>query len=339
LTKSLNILSDSGVDFTIGKLTIGPVSDFALVGARVSFLDVNGVTGRSLIEGCTFKSGPATIRNCEELLVQRSTFLGQSACYPDGPLLVATGAAEVRNARVVFTDCYFEGGDLADEFPLNPLLQCEVHYPVAGNPLVISDQSEVVLAGCTLQGYGLVGFTGFTPPAVLVSDSRVTIRGNQSHELRSNLPEVIQMDALSTLKVSGVELIFDGVSVGRAGMPPGGMTPSIPEPFLVLGGGLLPGDTLTAAHYAPLGAAIFSAISFGPGSISYPLGSEALWLDLNQVWQVQSLIGLGHEVEQTFSASLPTTPTLAGLQVGFQSIVFHGSNAWLTNPVTLILGA
>jgi hypothetical protein len=62
-------------------------------------------------------------------------------------------------------------------------------------------------------------------------------------------------------------------------------------------------------------------------------------LDLNQVWQVQSLIGLGHEVEQTFSASLPTTPTLAGLQVGFQSIVFHGSNAWLTNPVTLILGA
>ncbi len=340
VTKSLNILSDSGGAFFVGAVSIGPVTDFALVGARVNTLVVKGVTGRSLIEGCTFSKGPAVLEDCTELLVQRSQFWGQSACYPDGPVLEATGAADVRNARIVFTDCYFEGGDMVDEYPLDPELECAEHYPVAGNPLVISEKSEVVLAGCSLRGYGYPPpFWNPGPPAVLVSDSRVTIRGNQNHEMRTNTPEIVQMDTLSTLKVSGVTLVASGISVGQAGLPPAAQVPAIPEPFLVLGGGVRPGDAIVFELFAPAGAIIINGISLGEGLLSYPLGSEAFWIDPSLIWQLSLLIGQGHQAPATLPATLPATPTLAGLKVGVQSLVVDGQNAWLTNPLQLVLGA
>ena len=331
VSKSVSILSQKGTGWSAGSITIDGPTFFTLRGASATHITVQDVRGRGVLDDCfvqglavssdyAYLYGRTKIRNCDQLLFQRSYFRGSDGCYTYGS--DAGPAVEVEGSNVVFSDCVLRGGN-ANGFI------CPAHYPWSGPGLVVSDHSDVLLSGTTVSA-GVPLYASAAEPAISLYNSEAIVRGNPEDNL-STYPaaETIALYGTSRAIVSGVTLV-------PPHLPGGVLVPTLAEPFLEVTGE----GTLDIVLFGPMGASALVGLSAAVKLVPVPSVLGQLWLDPAGIFFAKSGSLLGQRRGTGFPLVLPSDPGLTGVSFVIQAWVdpISGAGPWLTNPVQVGLG-
>lgn len=337
LDKSLRIVAAAGDPWRAGfhapSCTVRDVDSFALVGLRCRELAIERVSGRGLLDQCQLGEweqigdaspwlGGADIRDCAQLIAQRSSFHGTDACYPYTSEL-SRPALRVWSSTIAFAQCSFRGGDEAG-------WSCYSHYPTVAAAVELRDGSDATFAGCSL-GAG-TGSWGLTAPALRVEDSFARVRGSSRDGLHSYAPAF-------AIDGSNAQVSVSGLSIDPPQLPDWVRRLRPAAPVLALAGGDAPGASAFVALRAPLGAPALLAFALAPGFARLAPGVEPVWLDVHALLALLPLIGQGQEQPSALPLALPADPALAGLAVWVQAWLppLVASDAAWTNPLALVL--
>ena len=336
LTKGLHVLAASEGGFRMGDLVVERVPAVSLVGAELTGLTLRDIPGTALVDRCevfaltfvgfgVYRSSHTTAEGCDDLVLQRSRFVGADACYSGGPDL-AEPAVVLSDTTAVLVDCELRGGE--DEGPDG----CDPHYPTAGEALRLEPGCVVVVTGSTLRA-GKHWSTP-QPPAIDVQASQLVVRGTYRDLLacHGTAPTIV-LDASSSALVSGTAL-------APAGLPPGVTPAPVAEPVLSVEGAARLGAPQRAVLYGPRGA--LAVLALAPALATprpTPLGGAGPWAP---AWldPAATLGGLvvplrGQRLAAVVTWTLPTDPALTGGALATQAWVTPqaGAGPWVTNPV------
>ncbi|HZM00728.1 MAG TPA: hypothetical protein VFD43_10795, partial [Planctomycetota bacterium] len=341
LTKRLTILGRAGGPrpHVTGDVRL-QASSFTLAGFDMDLVHVTDVSGRGHIDDCKVKVAQSaefpsalTVLNCAELVISRTTVVGESD-YTPLPLTIAGTGMTIQASRVTLVQCTAYGGwgdDETWEFPGGPY--------TGGAGLHVTDGSDVVLAGTSVfGGYGgwAFGFYSGAPggPAVSVTGSTVRIRGDSTDELRGGEPGQSSTAYGAAIKATGSTVVSSGLQYTKGGFSMSSslfIQPSVAEPFLATSGATTPGATCSVELHGPPDATALLAASLEPALVALPAFEGQLWLNPSALLVLIPIIATGQDTPVVLNVSLPRS--LAGLEgTCFELQVFFPSVPGALDP-------
>lgn len=326
LHKSLDLVSPVGRRFDAGTVRVRDVHRFTIAGMNCTALEVEGVTGRGRLHdvhvgsesfdpwtGAFLTEGRTEIRDCEELVVTDSEFRGDDGCYPD--VLGVDAGMRAYDSRLVLANTTAIGGDhVGDD-------GCGFH-PVDGYNagLALLGGCEAIVVGGTYQAGG---GTSVLPGAhgIRVDDSTLVVVGGPSDTIVGGWG-FQQAEAIGG---SGVFARVSGVTLDPPGLPPFGVAPAVPDPWIAVSGAGAAGSSATVDVHGPAGELAYVTTSAVPALTETSLGT--LWLDPLAPQSVIPVVTDGPAAPATVSIPLGATAATAGEGLVFQA-TFVGSDGF-----------
>lgn len=333
LDKRLTVLGRAGGPRPdVGAVAVR-ANSFTLAGLEMDALDVQDVPGRGRIDDCLVEDDldptlavAGRILGCAQLVISRSEFFGSRAfSQAQGSLLPAGAGLSILASHVTLVDCRVLGAKGFSDLSSNP--------GKGGDGLRISDGSEVLLAGCRIEG-GTEGHDncafcichdGPSGTGLVVTNSYVVLRGDNSDTLIHGfvdplcppfLPgrDLIAID--STVVISGIQGAEDVELIDSALIEP-----ALAEAFALLVGNDAPGGTRRLKLYGPAGAPALVALSVTPGLFTLGAWEGALWLDPLSLQVLPSVFLTGHDTPVVLPWTMPaSTVGLEGVVVTVQPV-------------------
>ena len=316
------------------QVDVHDVPSFQLVGLKASRLEVRNVSSKGLIADCLITgigqqidayNSDVEVRDSANIVLQRTTVLGVSMCYPGG-VDEASNAVAIVNSSATLIDCNLAGGKSVDE--TNP--ECEEHYPFVGAGLYVVEGSTVDLIATSVEGQAAPFPTSNQPAMWVLNGSTVDARGTSANVLRGATAYAILVDPLSSALISGVTL-------EPSTPPPFTTWPAPARAFLRVDGGFGLGATVTAHVHAPAGTLTWTSFSGAPPGAPMALLDGHLWLNATAFAPLVPLVGAGLNTQASLVVTLPLNPSLVGKTLVAQTASYDGTTLALLNPYFALL--